>query len=112
MKPLQSSTNLSIDVSSVGFDENTGVPYSRWRRVIGSETPFSLSEADGLGFAGETVIRVAIQYDYESPISSLFGGPDVTMVRQAWARPRNTRVITINGDADDNNGQSRVLAAL
>ncbi len=104
MKPLDTTANLDMDIASIGFDADTGVPFTRWRRVIGASTPLTLSEAEGLGTNSETVIHVGVRFRYTSPVSSLFGGPNLSIVREAWARPRTQRVITINGNATDAGG--------
>jgi Flp pilus assembly protein TadG len=108
MSPLDTVSRLDLDVSSIGYDDptntNTPVPELYWRRVAGDAVPFAVSDANGLGDEGDSVIRVGIRYDYSSPISSLFGGPDIAMVRQAYARPRLVRQIPIDGDIDDGGG--------
>lgn len=109
MKPLETVANLDIDVASVGFDADDAEPFTRWRRVVGSQTPLSLDEAEGLGAAGESIIYVGVRFRYSSPISSMFGGPDITIVREAWARPRTQRIITINGNASDAGGAAVTL---
>jgi hypothetical protein len=48
------------------------------------------------------VIRVGVRFRYSSPITSMFGGPNVDIVRTAWARPREARFVTVDGVADDN----------
>jgi hypothetical protein len=108
MKPLDTTDRLDMDVASIGLDPvdedgdgtNDAVePQPYWRRVVGAPVDLDLTQAEPLGQANETVIRVAIRYRYTSPISSLFGGPEMIIEREAWSRPRTVRVITINGAA-------------
>lgn len=111
MKPLDTVANLDMDVSSIGFDADTGIPFTRWRRVIGSQTPLNVADAAGLGGKGESIIHVGVRFRYSSPISSLFGGPNLSIVRTAWARPRTQRIITINGNASHSGGSPVTLTA-
>jgi hypothetical protein len=111
MKPLETVANLDMDVTSIGFHADTAAPYARWRRVIGGQTPLTLADAEGLGSAGESIIHVGVRFRYSSPVSSLFGGPNLTIVREAWARPRTQRIITINGNASDSNGAAVTITA-
>jgi hypothetical protein len=104
MKPLDTTSRLDLDISSVAYEDptntNTPVPELYWRRVAGDEVPFNVSDANGLGEEGDSVIRVGVRYDYSSPISSLFGGADHAMVREAYARPRRGASIPIDGVVD------------
>jgi len=109
MKPLETVANLDMDIASVGYDADTGIPYTRWRRVIGGQTPLNVAGAVGLGGKGESIIHVGVRFRYTSPISSLFGGPNITIVREAWARPRTQRLITINGNASSSGGSPVTL---
>jgi Flp pilus assembly protein TadG len=85
-----------IQISSIGFDETTGDPELRWRSVSGSALPITLADAAGLGGKNESVIQVMTTYEYVSPFAFLF--PASTIFRdEAWARPRNTRLITLDG---------------
>jgi hypothetical protein len=106
MKPLDTTSRLDLDVSGIGFEDptNTDTPVADlyWRRLTGNEVPLTLSDADGLGDEGASVIRVGIRYAYTSPISILFGGPDLDMVRQSFARPRLVRQIPMDGAIDSN----------
>jgi Flp pilus assembly protein TadG len=100
MKPLDTTDRLDFDVASVGFDED-GEPEVLWRRVAGDEVAIDLEDAEGLGPASESVIRVGVRYRYESPISALWGGPVLNMVQESFARPRSTRLIPLDGVTDD-----------
>jgi Flp pilus assembly protein TadG len=100
MKPLDTTDRLDFDVASVGFDED-GEPEVLWRRVAGDEVAIDLEDAEGLGPASESIIRVGVRYRYESPISALWGGPVLNMVQESFARPRSTRLIPLDGVTDD-----------
>jgi hypothetical protein len=106
MKPLETTDNLDIDVASIGFEpgeeeDDPPEPAVFWRRVGGEPLDIDLTDAEDMGLEGETVIRVGVRYTYESAISTLFGGPTMTIERQAFARPRIERVITMDGETDD-----------
>jgi len=111
MKPLDTVANLDMDIASIGYDADTGIPFTRWRRVIGAQTPLNPLDAAGLGAKGESIIHVGVRFRYTSPISSMFGGPNLSIVRDAWARPRTQRLITINGAASDSGGAPVTLSA-
>ncbi len=104
MKPLESSDNLDLDVSSVGFDGDDAEPALYWRRVAGTPVEFEAEEAEGMGVKDETVIRVGVRYTYESVLTSLFGGKSMAIEREAFARPRIERVVTMDGHIKDQNG--------
>jgi hypothetical protein len=134
MKPLDTADRLDMDVASIGFEKvNNGngngnglglglglglgngnndelEPQAYWRRVIGTPITLNVNDAAGLGQENETVIRVAIRYRYTSPISSLFGGPEMTIEREAWSRPRSVRIITINGLNKHANGNPQYIS--
>jgi Flp pilus assembly protein TadG len=111
MKPLDTTDNLDLDVSSVVFRTNAATPAIAWRRVAGTEIPFNASEAAGMGAENETVLRVGIRYRYESVLSGMFGGGTVDIEREAFARPREERVIEIDGLAEDNGGSARTFGS-
>jgi Flp pilus assembly protein TadG len=88
--------SITIQIASIGFNTATGASELRWRNVSGSTLPITLSDADGLGGKGESVIQVIAVYDHTSAFSFLF--PTAMRFRDvAWARPRNTRMITLDG---------------
>lgn len=107
MRPLETTNNLDLDVSSVQFRTNQLTPTIVWRRRAGSEVIFNVAEAAGMGAQDETVIRIGVRYRYTSVITNMFGGGTLNIERSAFARPRQERVITIDGLTADNNGQSR-----
>jgi hypothetical protein len=105
MAPLETVDNLDLDVASVGFVVETEgedpKPEVFWRRVGGEQVDLNLADTEEMGLEGETVIRVGVRYTYESAISTLFGGPVMQIERQAFARPRVERVITMDNETDD-----------
>jgi len=101
MKPLDTADNLDLDVASIGFEGVDATPELYWRRVAGAPVNFSISEADGMGVEAESVIRVGVRYTYESVLSSLFGGPTMAIERSAYARPREERFVSMDGETDD-----------
>lgn len=105
MKPLDTTSNLDMDVLAVALeDDGDGGIDKRvlWRRTAGAGVPFDLNDVDGLGQVDESVVRVGIRYKYTSPISSMFGGPDVNFVRESFSRPRALRYIKMDGQEDHN----------
>jgi Flp pilus assembly protein TadG len=111
MKPLDTTDNLDLDVSSVIFRTNAATPSIAWRRVAGEAISFNAEEAAGMGAENETVLRVGIRYRYESVLSSMFGGGTVNIEREAFARPREERIIRIDGAAEDNGGEARTFGS-
>jgi Flp pilus assembly protein TadG len=101
MKPLDTVDNLDVDVSSVAFVGDTATPTVYWRRVAGAAVPFDLSDTEGMGVKNESVIRVGIRYNYQSVITSLFGGGFTAIERNAYSRPRVERMVTLDGQTDD-----------
>lgn len=110
MKPLETVDNLDLDVSSVGFDGDEATPTMYWRRVAGAPIDFAADEAEGMGVKDETVIRVGVRYTYESVLTTLFGGSSMAIEREAFARPRVERVVTIDGQTKDQNGDIVYMA--
>lgn len=105
MNPLDTTDRLDLDASSVGFQNNAAqTPFIMWRRVGGAPVNFDVTEAAGLGEAGESVVRVGIRYRYTSPLTNLFGGPTFSIERSAYARPRQERLVSMDGDTDDGGG--------
>lgn len=103
MKPLETTENLDLDIASIGYEGTDSVPAYFWRRVAGAPIEFELGTAEGMGLEGESVIRVGVRYTYESVLSNLFGGSIMTIEREAFARPRIERIITMDG-ADEDGG--------
>ena len=102
MQPLDTVDRLDFDAASVGFRSDAQTtPYVMWRRVAGQEVPLQLDEVVGMGLAGETVVRVGIRYRYDSPLTTLFNGRTIAIERTAYARPRETRRVSMDGQVDD-----------
>jgi Flp pilus assembly protein TadG len=101
MKPLDTTEDLDLDVSSVGFEGVDAEPAILWRRVAGTEVSFSLADTQGMGIQDETVIRVGVRYNYQSVLSELFGGGSMVIEKSAYARPRVERKVALDGSTDD-----------
>lgn len=101
MMPLDTTDNLDLDISSIAFVGVEKTPTMYWRRVAGTPIAFSLSETEGMGEEGETVVRVGVRYHYESVLSNLFGGSVMSIEREAFTRPRMDRVIKLDGQDTD-----------
>ncbi len=101
MKPLDTTDDLDIDVSSVGFEGTDAEPAILWRRVAGAEVAFSLADTQGMGIEDETVIRVGVRYNYQSVLTELFGGGYMAIEKSAYARPRIERKVALDGETDD-----------
>jgi TadE-like protein len=101
MKPLDTTDDLDIDVSSVGFIGTDAEPSILWRRVAGTEVSFNLPETQGMGIEDESIIRVGVRYNYQSVLTELFGGGSMAIEKSAYARPRIERKVALDGDTDD-----------
>ena len=101
MKPLDTTDDLDIDVSSVGFEGDDAEPAILWLRVAGAEVAFSLADTQGMGIEDETVIRVGVRYNYQSVLTELFGGGYMAIEKSAYARPRIERKVALDGETDD-----------
>lgn len=101
MKPVPTSGQLDLDVSGIGYKNNANQdPYILWRIYHGAQVPITLTDSQGLGVTGESIILVGVRYYYTSPITTMFGGPTLSIVRTAFARPREVRLISMNGQTD------------
>ncbi|RYZ13751.1 MAG: pilus assembly protein [Alphaproteobacteria bacterium] len=101
MKPVDTSSQIDLDVSSIGFQGSDAAPRILWRRVGGTAVTFDLEESEGMGLTNEAVIRVGVRYVYRSVLSDLFGGGTMTVERSAYARPRVERLVAVDGRTDD-----------
>lgn len=101
MKPVDTSSQIDLDVTSIGFQGVSATPRTLWRRVGGTAVTFDLEEAEGMGLTNESVIRVGVRYVYRSVLSDLFGGGTMTVERSAYARPRIERLVAVDGSTDD-----------
>lgn len=111
MRPLETTNNLDLDVLAVAYRKDASdviQPEILWRRTAGTSVPFVPGDVTGLGSEDESVIWVGVRYHYHSPITSMFGGPDVNIERVAFARPRALRLIKMDG-AEDHNGASQTF---
>lgn len=104
MTPINVGDNMTLTVTSIGFD-SAGTPKILWQRTrpyMATPIPVSASDAAGLGYAGDTVIRTDAQFYYSSAISTAFGLEDIKLVRKMYFRPRSSRVITMDGHVSEN----------
>lgn len=104
MRPLDTTERLDIDIAAIGFededDDDVPEPFLLWGRYAGAQIPADLADAEDLGAIGESVIRVAVRYEYESPLTTIFGGASTFIEREAYARPREVRLLTFDGEID------------
>ena len=49
MKPLDTTDDLDLDISSVGFVGTDETPTILWRRIAGTEVYFDLADTEGMG---------------------------------------------------------------
>lgn len=101
MKPVDMSSQIDLDVSSIGFTGTDATPKMLWRRVAGTAVTFNLTESEGMGLTNESVIRVGVRYTYKSVLTDLFGGSTMNVERSAYARPRVERLVSLDGKTDD-----------
>jgi Flp pilus assembly protein TadG len=110
MKPLDTTENLDLDISSIGFGGDDATPTMVWRRVAGSPVTFDVNDSAGMGVKGEGVIRIGVRYNYNSVLSDLFGGDVMAIDRSAYARPREERLITLDGQYNDGGSEQYISA--
>ncbi|MDP3493829.1 MAG: pilus assembly protein [Hyphomonadaceae bacterium] len=101
MSPVDTTDDLDLDVSSIGFEGTDATPAILWRRIAGTAVTFDLEEAEGMGLENEAVIRVGVRYNYQSVLTDLFGGGYLAIERSAYARPRVERLVSLDGSTDD-----------
>jgi hypothetical protein len=101
MKPLDTTDDLDLDISSVGFEGTDAEPAILWRRVAGTEVSFDLPETQGMGIEDESIIRIGVRYSYQSVLTELFGGGAMAIEKSAYARPRVERKVSLDGQTDD-----------
>ncbi|MCI4646229.1 MAG: pilus assembly protein [Hyphomonadaceae bacterium] len=104
MNPIRVGDDLTLTVTSIGFD-STGTPKILWQRTEPdgrAHLPVSASDAVGLGYPGDTVVRTDARFFYSSAISTSFGFSDVELNRKIYYRPRTTRVISMDEAVSEN----------
>lgn len=101
MQPVGDLDNLHLEIASIGFDDDTdATPFVLWTRAIGESLVIPLEDAEGLGTADESVIRVAVRYNYQSPLGLMFN--DIMSVEKvAYLRPRLVRQVKIDGQKSE-----------
>jgi Flp pilus assembly protein TadG len=91
---------LKIAIASVGFDDDDGSTFILWDDEDPGAPIVLPSDADGLGSPGESVVVVSMSFQYDSPFGFMI--TTSTMEESAFARPRITRRIALNGRTDHN----------
>jgi Flp pilus assembly protein TadG len=95
LDPLVSdATTLGVEVVSVGFDADNK-PTQLWRYAWGNAQASSLTGAQGLGVAGESVVMVTLTYTCVPLIHDIV--PQKTFREVSYSRPRLVRKIALNG---------------
>ena len=95
MTPINVGDNMTLTVTSIGFDSE-GTPKILWQRTApATDAPLPVDETDavGLGYPGDTVIRTDARFFYSSAISTAFGFSDVELDRKIYYRPRSSRAV-------------------
>lgn len=101
LAPLDTqSGKLKITIASVGFDDDDGSTFVLWDDEDAGAPAVVPSDANGLGSPGESVVAVSISYQYDSPFGFMLTSN--TLEENAFARPRITRRIALNGRTDHN----------
>ena len=101
MKPLDTTDDLDLDISSIGLVGADADATMLWRRVGGTTVPFDLQDAKGMGVDGESVIRVGVRYTYHSILTDLFGGSFMAIEKYAYSRPRIDKKVSLDGQNTD-----------
>ena len=101
MKPLDTTADLDLDVTSIGLTGVNADPSVLWRRVAGTSITTNIQDAKGMGADGESVIRVAVRYNYHSALTELFGGSFMAMEKVAYSRPRLDKKVSLDGVPTD-----------
>jgi Flp pilus assembly protein TadG len=94
--PLPTS-KLSINISSVVFDPSTGAPELDWETsetTIVMEGDSILTDVEGLGQAGDSVIVVSVTYEHDYLFPQFWTGLSVSFFERAYAKPRRSSKIT------------------
>ena len=101
MKPLDTTDDLDLDVTSIGLTGVNADPSVLWRRVAGTSITTNIQDAKGMGADGESVIRVSVRYNYHSVLTELFGGSFMAMEKVAYSRPRLDKKVSLDGVPTD-----------
>ena len=109
MKPLDTTDDLDLDITSIGLTGVNADPSVLWRRVAGTPVTQNIQDAKGMGVDGESVIRVSVRYKYHSALTELFGGSFMAMEKVAYSRPRLDKKISLDGAPTDG-GATQYLA--
>ena len=101
MKPLDTTDDLDLDVTSIGLTGVNADPSVLWRRVAGTAITKDIQDAKGMGVDGESVIRVSVRYSYHSVLTELFGGSFMALEKVAYSRPRLDKKVSLDGVPTD-----------
>ena len=101
MKPLDTTDDLDLDITSIGLTGVNADPAVLWRRVAGTAISTDIQDAKGMGVDGESVIRVAVRYSYRSALTELFGGSFMALEKVAYSRPRLDKKVSLDGVPTD-----------
>ena len=101
MKPLDTTDDLDLDITSIGLTGVNADPSVLWRRVAGTAISTDIQDAKGMGVDGESVIRVAVRYSYRSVLTELFGGSFMALEKVAYSRPRLDKKVSLDGVPTD-----------
>lgn len=101
MKPLDTTDDLDLDITSIGLTGVNADPSVLWRRVAGTAISTDIQDAKGMGVDGESVIRVAVRYSYRSALTELFGGSFMALEKVAYSRPRLDKKVSLDGVPTD-----------
>lgn len=84
---------MALGVSSVVFDPDDGSTSVDWTESLrGGTVPDALTEADGMGPPGDSVVIVRATYDY-TPIFGEFVFGTFAIEEKAFARPRRSATV-------------------
>lgn len=98
------TTKLTLNISSIKFNKDSGAAELEWQRIVGATEGDStiLSQAEGLGLPGEGVVVVYLTYEYTPIIGlgTLLGTHGVSLNTSSilldeisFLRPRRTPVV-------------------
>lgn len=95
MNPYDTS-NLTIGVSSVRFDDTSGDPAVDWTSSLNAGSVTNATTlAQGRGEAGASIVIVSGTYNY-TPLSSLIIPTNITLGEISYVRPRKVDYIIKN----------------
>ena len=89
-----STTTLTVNISSIRFNTNTGAAEIEWQRVLGNSNAGSsiLTQAAGMGLPGEGVVIAYLTYSYTPMFGTMITG-SVNLEEMSFLRPRLSPVV-------------------